>query len=102
MMNAELFRCTKRLIFTFIILHSSFCIGSPPRPLADEPLVDLHEVDPTIVIDLRYAGERNIFGKPIYVSGARCLVREGVAQRLRYAQYILRQQGFGLKIWDAY
>ncbi len=64
--------------------------------------MDIKNVDPSIIVDLRYATNRNITGKPIYPPGTRCLVREGVAQWLRLAQYLLRKQGFGLKIWDGY
>lgn len=72
------------------------------RRLADEELVDLKKVEPTILIELRYATDRNVTGRAIYPPGAVCLVRKGVAERLRYAQHLLRQRGFGLKIWDAY
>ena len=74
---------------------------APGKPW-DEPLVDVAKVDPTIVIDLRYATSRNVTGHPIYPQGARCLVRSGVAERLKVAQQYLRTRGYGLKIWDAY
>lgn len=68
----------------------------------DEPLVDLSQVDPTIVIELRYATAHNLFGHPIYSPEARCLVRSGVAERLKVAQQFLRSWNAGLKVWDAY
>lgn len=88
-------------LFAFCLLHS---LRAPavPRPRGDEPLVDLHKVEPGIAIELRYATPRNVLGKALYPPGAPCLVREGVAQWLRFVQYLLRKQGFGLKIWDAY
>jgi D-alanyl-D-alanine dipeptidase len=70
--------------------------------LADEPLVDIAKVDPTIVIDLRYATSKNVTGKPIYLQNMPCLVRRGVAERLKIAHAYLRARGFRLKIWDAY
>jgi len=70
--------------------------------LADEPLVDVAKVDPTIVIDLRYGTVRNITEHPIYPPGTPCMLRRGVAERLKDAQLYLVQQGYGLKIWDAY
>jgi len=69
---------------------------------AAEPLVDVAKVDPTIVIDLRYATPRNVTGQPIYPQGTRCLVRSGVAEKLKVAQQYLWLRGYGLKIWDAY
>jgi D-alanyl-D-alanine dipeptidase len=70
--------------------------------LAEEPLVDVAKVDPTIVIDLRYATARNITGHPIYPPGTLCLLRSGVAARLKEAQTYLHALGYSLKIWDAY
>lgn len=66
------------------------------------PLVDITTVDPTIVIELRYAGSHNIAGHPLYPPGMRPLVRPEVAQRLRAAQKFLHRYNYCLKIWDAY
>ena len=68
----------------------------------ENALVDLREACPEVVIDLRYATERNLTGKPIYPRGARALLRKSVAQRLNHAQRALQEKGFGLKVWDAY
>ena len=65
-------------------------------------LVDLHEVDPTIVIDLRYASARNIAGRPLYQPNMPALVRPSVAAKLVKAQNELLPRGYRLKIWDAY
>jgi len=66
------------------------------------PLVDVRSVDPTIVVELRYAGRNNLTGHALYPPGTRALVRPEVAQRLAIAQRFLRQRAHGLKIWDAY
>lgn len=73
-----------------------------PGELADEPLVDVARVDTAFVIDLRYATARNITGHPIYPAGMPCLLRRGVAGRLKSAAALLRVLGYRLKIWDAY
>ena len=73
-----------------------------PGSRASEPLVEIVAVDPTIVVDLRYATSRNVLGHPIYPPGARALVRRSVADRLKIAQAFLRVRGYGLKIWDAF
>ncbi len=75
------------------------------RRMADlraEPMVEVSQVCPSIVIDLRYATARNITGQAIYPANARCLLRRSVAQRLKKAQEELQTQKLGLKIWDAY
>lgn len=66
------------------------------------PLVDIHAVDPSIVIDLRYASANNITRQPIYPLNTRALTRPEVMRRLIVAQQFLRQRDCTLKIWDAY
>ena len=69
---------------------------------AGGPLVDVRSVDPTIVVELRYAGRNNLVGYPLYPRGACALARPEVASGLAAAQAFLRRYQFGLKIWDAY
>ncbi|MBX7148993.1 D-alanyl-D-alanine dipeptidase [bacterium] len=66
-----------------------------------EPLVDVEEVDPTILVDIRYATTNNFTGKILYPS-AKCLLRQSVAEKLSMVQQELLDLGYGLKIWDAY
>jgi zinc D-Ala-D-Ala dipeptidase len=105
------------LLFQFAICSLQFADYNPsPHPQsaircdftrapASNPqsaiLVDVRAFDPTIVIDLRYATSRNIFGRPLYPA-ARALLRRPVAERLKRAQAGLWRQGLGLKLWDAY
>jgi D-alanyl-D-alanine dipeptidase len=77
-------------------------IAGAPGSRASEPLVEISAVDPTIVIDLRYGTSRNLFGHAIYPPGARAVVRQSVADRLKVAQAYLHARGYGLKIWDAF
>lgn len=65
-------------------------------------LVNIKRVDPTILIELRYAGKHNIAGRALYPPGTLALTRPQVAQRLVAAQSFLRRYNYGLKIWDAY
>ncbi len=65
-------------------------------------LVDVREVDPTILVDLRYATPDNITGRALYPPDVPALVRPTTANRLARAQSYLRARHFGLKIWDAY
>ena len=69
---------------------------------ADGPLVDVQSVDPTLLVDLRYAGSNNLAKQPLYPQGTRALARPEVASALITAQTFLRRYQFGLKIWDAY
>ena len=75
------------------------------RPIntnAEGPLVDIQTVDPTIVVELRYAGNNNLLKHPLYPQGMRARARPEVAAALATAQTTLRRYQYGLKIWDAY
>lgn len=74
----------------------------PPVPTKAGNLVDIREIDPTIVVDLRYATSNNITGRALYPANMPCLVHKATARRLRRAQSHLQKRGYGLKIWDAY
>ena len=58
---------------------------------ADGPLVDVRSVDPTIVVELRYAGRNNFLGHPLYPLGTPALARPEVASALAVAQAFLRR-----------
>ncbi|MFZ5516417.1 MAG: M15 family metallopeptidase [Candidatus Zhuqueibacterota bacterium] len=64
-------------------------------------LVNLAAMDSTIIIDLKYATADNFFGDTLYSANI-CLLRRAVAERLIEVQRDLREQGYGLKVWDGY
>lgn len=72
--------------------------GKKPPPAG---FVDLAEVEPSIVIDIRYATTDNFTGVAVYPV-ARCLLRPDVAERLARVQRSLQPRGLGLKVWDCY
>src|SRR5881409_155255 len=69
---------------------------------AGDSLVDVRSVDPTIMVELRYAGRNNFLRQRLYPRGTRALARPEVASALASAQAFLRRYQYGLKIWDAY
>ena len=88
-------------LLTFLAPIPVFGAGSATAT-ADSDFVDVRSVDPTIVIDLRYASPNNFTHRPLYPSGTPAIVRFSVAQRLAFAQEFLKTRGYGLKVWDAY
>lgn len=85
--------------------------GSLTVPL-DEPVAgrsvearadfkDIARLDPTIVLDIRYATKNNFTGKAVYPV-ARCLLRDDIAERLIRVHHALRAKGLGLRIYDCY
>ena len=69
---------------------------------ANGPLVDIQSENPTILVELRYAGSNNLLKQPLYPQGTRALARPEIASALNTAQTFLRRYQYGLKIWDAY
>ena len=67
----------------------------------DYDLVELITIDPTIVLDIRYATTNNFAGQQVYPS-RRCFLRRVAAERLKFVQEELRVQGLGLKVFDGY
>ena len=93
-------RCTNlAMVLLVAVVITAQSLGAEPSKLK---LLDIQSIDPSIVIELRYAGRNNLTGHALYPSGTRALVRPEVAQRLAIAQRFLRRRAHGLKIWDAY
>jgi D-alanyl-D-alanine dipeptidase len=74
-----------------------------PDAVADTLLADVRSVDPTIVVDLRYATANNFTGAPLPGYQAnRAYARREAAAALARVQRDLQSQGLGLKVFDAY
>ena len=64
-------------------------------------MVRVKDYIPDIRIDLKYAGEDNFLGRPVYTYDDAWL-RYGTVQKLTKAQEAVQARGFSLKIWDAW
>lgn len=69
---------------------------------AERGLVEVRQVIPDIVVDLRYADGDNVTGRPLYPKDMPCLLRRETAEKLRRAQEKLKARGFQLCVWDAW
>jgi D-alanyl-D-alanine dipeptidase len=78
----------------------SLLIACSVAAAADE-LVNVVRLDPTIVVEMKYATDRNFMHQVLY-DRPLCLLRRPVAQRLVRVQAALAPRGLGLKVWDAY
>lgn len=87
-------------------------VDEMPTPTADgdnssndsdnnSEFVNIKDVDSSIIVDLRYASTNNFTGECIY-SFTQAILRTSTAQKLEEANKILNEQGYTLKIWDAY
>ena len=76
-----------------------------PGSKAGQSMVDVAMNVPRIVVELRYATDRNLVKSAIYPPNARCFVRQSVAERLNRVQDWLDKnapKGTRLKIWDGW
>src|SRR5436190_12215963 len=90
-------------ILALVIAALLFQQGPPKDPNATRAadLVELVKLDPTIKLDIRYAGSNNFLGKPVYKE-ARAFLQRPAADALLKAHHELRQFGYGLMIHDGY
>jgi len=70
-------------------------------PVEIEGLVLVNDLDESIVIDLKYATADNFTGQVIYPIEVAAIKKE-TGERLVKAQEIFKQDGYRIKLWDAY
>jgi D-alanyl-D-alanine dipeptidase len=73
--------------------------ANPPGKAAD--LVDMKEVNPRIVVNIKYSTEDNFTKKKLYDSNT-CFLRKSAAVKLDAVQKELEKMNLGLKVWDCY
>jgi D-alanyl-D-alanine dipeptidase len=64
-------------------------------------LVEVVSLDPTIHLDVRYATARNFVGRPVYAE-ARAFLQRPAAEALVRAHRALRDEGYGVVVFDGY
>lgn len=70
----------------------------PPRP----KVVEVQQVIPDLVLDLRYATDDNFLKRRVYPKDATCFLRREAAEKLKAAAEQVRRQGFRLRVFDCY
>ena len=86
----------KWFLLLFIICFSFAIAGSPP-----EGLVNIKDVNPGIIVELKYATTDNFMKQKVYQDST-CYVLAILAKKLDKAQIILEKDGLGLKIFDGF
>lgn len=80
---------------------SIIVIEASSQPKSRRDLVDILSVNPTIVLDIRYATENNFTHLRLY-SKVKCMLRREAAESLSAVQRELKELGMGLKVFDGY
>jgi len=91
------------LLGALAVAQITFSQGPPKEagPFRQPDLVELTKLDPTIRLDIRYATRNNFLGQPVYKE-KRAFLQRPAAEALARVNQNLRQQGFGLVVFDGY
>jgi D-alanyl-D-alanine dipeptidase len=95
------FLSTLFLLFGFVFLAGAQEMPKEAGKFRAPQLVELIQLDATIKLDIRYATAHNFVGKPVYQE-ARAFLQRPAAEALARAHQKLKQQGYGLLIFDGY
>lgn len=94
-----------KLLLLLTGMNMTFLENSTALSLFVRPpnFVYLHEIDPSIIISLRYASSENFIGAPLpgYINN-KALITLQAAEALKKAQQEFLQDGYSLVIYDAY
>lgn len=85
---------TKLILFLFSL--STFAVS-------EKDLVDIKEVDPSILVEARYYGQHNFLGRVVHGYYAnKCFLLKDAARALSEAQKEAKKKGYSLKVYDCY
>ncbi|HEX6045652.1 MAG TPA: M15 family metallopeptidase [Pyrinomonadaceae bacterium] len=96
----------KKHAFPLLLLLAvvAFAAQGPPKeagPFREPELRELVKLEPTIKLDIRYATRNNFLGRPVYKE-ARAFLQKPAAEALVRVHQHLRQQGYGIVVFDGY
>ena len=96
----------------FAVLGAAMCVtaamtpaGATAEPESTAPadFVALAEVDPSIILDIRYATPHNFTGDPVDgYEVPSCILTRPTAEALQRAQREFLEEGYSLKVYDCY
>ena len=85
-------------------LRKQALTAQPPTERGDllpADLVELNDLDPTLKLDVRYAGKNNFMGMQLY-DEPRAFLQRPAAEALARVNSLLKKYGYGLIVYDAY
>ena len=91
------------LVTCFLLILNS-CTPGPPQEegaFRDSDLIELVKLDSTFKLDIRYATDNNLVGRPVYAE-ARAFLQRPAAEALVKVNSELKPHGYGLLIFDGY
>ncbi|MDA9563841.1 M15 family metallopeptidase [Flavobacteriales bacterium] len=82
--------------------YSNYSISDLQAKLEESGLVNIQEVEPSLLVDLRYSTTNNFLETDLYGELDQCYLQEDVAQKLQLAQLLLKSQypSYSLFVFD--
>ncbi len=93
----KFFNQRNKWFILIIIINLTVVFAASPT----EELINIRDVNPGIIVDLKYATVDNFIKKKVY-NDSNCYVLTILAKKLDKAQTILEKDGLGLKIFDGF
>lgn len=91
------------LLFMLVSCRTESKVIAIEQSFIDAGLIDIHEIDPTIQVDLvNTSKSKNFFRKDFYGTLTKCYVQKAVALKIKKAQAILKAKhpSYSLLIYD--
>lgn len=103
MTRRPLLRSSAAVLAAVALPWSVATAATSAPPAAPDDFVDLAEVAPTVLHDIRYRTQHNFVGRPINgYQEPRCLLTEKAADRLAEVQQDVLAKGYTLKVYDCF
>jgi len=93
----------RRLVLLMFLLLAAPASADVVKQAPPGAFVSLHDVDPSIIVEMRYLTNHNFMGRrvPGYRENV-CLLTKQTAEALVRVQKVLREDGYSLKVYDCY
>ena len=93
----------RRLTFLLFLLLATPASAGVVKQAPPGAFVSLHDVDPSIIVEMRYLTNHNFIGRriPGYRENV-CLLTKQAAEGLARVQKVVRAKGYTLKVYDCY
>ena len=92
-----------RILSFLICVMVPFSLGQAAETKRPADFVSLQQVDPSIVLEIRYFGHHNFLGRPVRgYRAASCWLTKEAAAAVESVQTELKRSGLSLKVYDCY
>jgi D-alanyl-D-alanine dipeptidase len=86
----------------FFVSVFSFFLSSCISINSEYKLINIQQLDSTIIVDVKYATENNFTGKILYQSSKAFLIEDAAKNLVKANEYLKENYGLRLKLYDGY